>query len=250
MFRILKNFSAMPRFAILAGATVAITVFLSAGKAQTAFAQDEVSEATTTTPAPYAEFQNSTLTGTTNTVTITMLPVVLSNGSIVYKNVTIPITVTESATSAVTLTAGTITATATPLGPANGFKAGNYVGPGGGKVQLLTLSNPGQTGSGATEWTLTTTAGATGCTYPTTATFYVGTLTSNPLYARLKAAGITSTAYSYGVMGNQTCGAGPWWSNDAIIGVSQTGNNLNILSFSYEGTDDQGTPGSQITYTY
>ncbi len=48
--------------------------------------------------------------------------------------------------------------------------------------------------------------------------WYVGPITSNPLYARLKAAGITYTAWSYGVTGGTGC-YGPWEA-DSIIGLS------------------------------
>jgi hypothetical protein len=180
-----------------------------------------------------------------------MVPVVRSNGTIVYENLTIPVKVVENSAGAITITAGTITETAFGLQPTDGFKAGNYVGPGGtssSETQLLTVSGPGVTTGGATEWSVGVSPGATGCTYPITATFYVGPITSNPLYPRLKKAGITSPAYSYGIMGAQTCGAGTWWLNGSILGFSQTGNALNIVSFTSDYSNDQSTAGAQITY--
>jgi hypothetical protein len=222
-----------------------LSTFFAASPA--AYAQSE-DKAETTSSSPYAEIQYGTLSGTTNSINVTMLPVVLSNGTTIYKNLTIPITLTETTVNNainVTFTVGAITAVPFPIGSANGLKAGNYVGPNG---ELLMLIGPGVTTNGATEWSLIGTAGATACTYPTTATIYDGPLTSNPLYARLKNAGITSTAYSYGVMGSQTCATagGDWWNNGNIIGVSQTANALTIVSFTFG--NDQSTAGSEITY--
>ena len=56
--------------------------------------------------------------------------------------------------------------------------------------------------------------GASCFTTPTSATWYVfgGPMTKNPLYQRLKAAGITVTtyeAYSWGITGTQSCGPPP-----------------------------------------
>ena len=67
------------------------------------------------------------------------------------------------------------------------------------------------------------------CTYPSSATWYVGPIANSPLAARLKAAGITSTAWSYGVTGGEACYNN--WPDNTLIGLSQTGNKLTIVSF-------------------
>jgi hypothetical protein len=205
--------------------------------------------------APYAEAQYATLTGSTNVINVTMLPVVTASG-IVYKNVTVPLEVTVSNAGVVTLTTGTPTVVAAPTSIVSNFVAGPYAGPGvtgTNETQLLTLAGPGVTSGGATEWSVKTTPGATGCTFPTTATFYVGPLPSNPLYPRLQKAGITSTAYSYGVMGSQVCdaeGASAWWYQGNIVGFSQTGNALTIVSFTYTNpkTSPRLKPRSPIPF--
>jgi hypothetical protein len=247
---ILKSWLALPAAALVA---IAMSAALTGVHAQNA-ADDETLPVTT--PLPYAEVQYATLTGTTNTINLSQLPVVDSTGALHYVNVTIPLEESVSSKGVVTVTTGTPTVVAAPTPLVSSFKAGPYAGPGGASAaysQLLTLSGLGVAGGGATEWSVSTTSGATGCTYPTTATFYVGPLASNPLYSRLKKAGIASTAYSYGIMGDQTCegqGAGNgWWLNGAILGFTQTGNTLNISSFTYDG-GDQATAGSTITYTY
>jgi hypothetical protein len=212
--------------------------------------QDEDEALAAATPAPYAELQYATLTATTNTVNATMVPVLRTNGTIVYKNLTIPVKVAEDSKGNITFTAGTITETAFPTPATDSIKAGNYAGPGGksaSESQLIALYGPGVTLSGATMWSIAASAGATGCTYPTSATFYVGPITSNPNYARLKKAGITSAAYSYGTTGEQTCNGGLNWQANTLIGVSQTANAITIVSFTYDGTD-YSTPGGEITY--
>jgi hypothetical protein len=230
--------------AAIAVAALAVSATLSGVHAQSDESDNDEAAAAVTA---YAEFQNATLSGSNNVINVTMLPIVLANGHIVYENLVIPVTVNPTTGK---LTLGTMSQAAAPQPNADGFKAGNYVGPGGtAGGMLLSLYGPGVTSGGATEWTVATTSGGTGCAYPSTATFYVGSLANNPFASRLKKAGITSTAYSYGVMGSQECSAGDWWENGALVGFSQTGNALNIVSFSYAGSD-YNTVQAQITYIY
>jgi hypothetical protein len=230
-------------------ALIVITAFAGTAHVQAQIHEEQIVIA----PAPplSAQFQYATLTATTNTINATFVPVTLANGTVAYENLTIPFSVSQDAKGNIVVTAGTIGVVPSPMTQTNGFIAGNYVGPGGGMAQLLTLSSPGVTSSGATEWSVSVSPGATGCTDPTSATFYVGPLTSNPLYnPRLKNANITLTDYSYGIAGEPpTCGSGSgWFGPGSILGFAQTGNALTIVSFTYE-TYDQSTPGNQITYT-
>jgi hypothetical protein len=132
------------------------------------------------------------------------------------------------------------------------FKAGPYVGPStvfGGNAKIV-VSGPGVAPGGATEWSLASASGANVETYPCSATWYVSSsLTSNPLYSRIKAAGITSVAYSYGVIGSASCKFPNYnWAPNSLIGLSQTDNTITIVSFTYDGTD-YSTSRDQITYT-
>ncbi len=127
-------------------------------------------------------------------------------------------------------------------------KAGNYVGPstlfnGQGYV---TVSGPGVTGGGATTWSLSAANGA----YQTTlssATWFVGPIANNPLAARIGKAGITSTAWSYGVCGG--AGVNHSWYGGGLIGVSQTGNALTIANFTLGSSSDSSMPKDQVTFT-
>jgi hypothetical protein len=124
------------------------------------------------------------------------------------------------------------------------FKAGRYQQSGTSSVYYIaTVAGPGVTTGGATEWTL---ANAYSYTHPYTATWYVGPNSSSPIAARLQKAGITSTAWSYGIAG----GSGlPYpWAYNSMIGVSQVGNTLTFVSFT-DSSGDHSQPVDQITFT-
>ncbi len=196
-----------------------------------------------TARAQSAQFQNSTLTGTTNTINVTNLPVVTSTGNIIYDNLTIPFSVADDGT----LTVGAIAIVAATRTDTDGFFAGTCVGPSNDPNYIITISGPGVGSGGTTEWSLQAASGASGNTYPSTATWFVGPLKSNPNYPRLQADKITSTAYSYGT-GGSSSDPGFDWGNNSLLGFVQTGNALSILSFTYDNTDSN-TPFSEITYT-
>jgi hypothetical protein len=235
------------RAARLAALMMTLT-FIVAAEAVVARAQskDAASPQATTSTTPEAEFQYSTLTGSGNTMLATRVPAITSTGAAVYWDVTLLFDVDENGN--LTLDPAYPQIVKSPNLITSHFQPGNYVGPSDildGQA-LITVSGPGVGPGGTTEWTLAASPGAASCTYPSTATWYVGSLASNPLSARLKKAGITSTAYSYGI------GSGPCygnWENDSLLGFSQVGNTITIYSFSYAGTDDSSTPLAQITYT-
>jgi len=199
---------------------------------------------------PNSQFQYSALTGSGNTVLATRVPVVTSTGAIVYKDVTLLFA--ADANGGLTLAPGYPHVVDSPNLLVSSFKPGNYVGPStilSGKAKI-TVSGPGITSGGVTAWSLAAPTGADYCTYPSSATWYVGSIASNPLAARLKAAGITSTAWSYGVgnsRNNCYSNSGDWQTN-TLIGLSQIGNTITIVSFTNNGKD-YAAPQDQITYT-
>ena len=200
---------------------------------------------------PQAFFERSTVTGSGNTISATNVPVVIS-GVTVYVNVTMQFNVDHNGN--LTLSSGYPQVVAAPNLLSSSFMAGTYVGPStaaNGKA-TVTVSGPGVTDGGATTWSLSAASGSDPCTYPGTATWYVGPVANSPVAARLKTAGITSTAWSYGVSSSPSCGADPYhWSSGALIGVSQTGNAITIASFTayYGDVGDSSAPVAQITYT-
>jgi hypothetical protein len=232
----------------LATLMMALTFFVAA-EAVVARAQskDSASPQPTTSTTPEAEFQYSTITGSGNTVLATRVPAVNSTGQTVYWDVTLLFDVASD--GSLTLDPAYPQIVQSPNLITSHFQPGNYVGPSNilGGQALITVSGPGVGPGGTTEWTLAASPGAASCTYPSTATWYVGSLASNPLSARLKKAGITSTAYSYGTGGSEDCYTD--WETDALLGFSQVGNTITIYTFSADGTIDYNTPKDQITYT-
>jgi hypothetical protein len=194
--------------------------------------------------APYALFQQATLTGTTNSVNATNIPVVTSSGAVVYVNAKIQFN--ADANGNLTIASGFPQISPAPAILTSGFKAGTYVGPSNvasGKAMIV-VSGPGVTDGGATMWTLSVPSGASSNTYPASATWYAGPVANNPNAARLSKVGITSTAYSYGITG----GSGGVWGSNWLIGASQVGNTLTLVAFT--NYFDYATPQDQITYTY
>jgi hypothetical protein len=191
---------------------------------------------------PYALFDQATLTGSGNTITATQIPVVTGTGAVVYLNATLQFNV--DANGNLSIAPGFPQVAAAPALLTGNFKAGKYVGPAnifGGKAAII-VSGPGVTDGGATEWTLTAAPGSDTSTYPGTASWWVGPIANNPYAAQIKKAGITSTAWSYGI----STSAYRAWAEGTLIGVSQIGNTLTIVSFFQVSN---GVPVDQITYT-
>jgi hypothetical protein len=238
---------AIPAIAI---AAVAVSAALSGVHAQN---RDDAARPETT-PASYAQFQYATLSGTTNALNVSQLPVVTATGT-VYKNLTLQVEVDSKGN--ITVAPGSPTVTAAPSTLASSFKDGNYVGPStvNSGANLITVSGPGVVVGGTTVWSLTASPDASTCTYPASATWWVGppSSTNNPLYIRLQNAKISSTAFSYGTIGSvgsSSCPESDYWGRGTLIGVSQTGNQLTISSFSTFGSIDSSNALDQITYTY
>jgi hypothetical protein len=236
----------------LAVFVVAVFAFAVSAALSRVHAQNDDEARSEATPSSYAEFQYATITGSNNVLNVTMLPVITPNGA-VFKNLTLQVNV--DAAGDVTVEPGSPTVVSAPQILASAFKAGKYAGPSSinsGKNQI-TVTGPGVVAGGTTVWSLVSSSTPSVCTYPISGTWYVGPLSNNPLAARLKKAGITSTAYSWGVAGNGNgpggCNPGLNWSNGSILAVSQTGNSITFSSFTSDGSFDKNYPVDQITYT-
>ena len=194
---------------------------------------------------PYSLFQNSTLTGSGNTVTATQLPVITTSGT-KYFNVTLLFDVAADGT--LTLAPGYPQIVPSPMTIVSNFLAGNYFGPSNENLFLITVSGPGITTGGYTEWSLAESSGGSACMYPSNATWYVGPVKNIPLYTRIKNAGINTQGWeAFGLIGSQTCNF-PNWDTGTLVGLAQTGNQLTISSFSTFGYTDQSTPVDNISY--
>lgn len=198
-------------------------------------------------------FQYSSLTGSGNIIKVTRVPVADSSGNITYQDITIQFD--NDGNGNLSLSAGFPTMASSPGLVVSSFQSGKYAGPrnvANGKASIA-VSGPGVVSGGSTAWSSASTSDADPCTYPVSATWYVGPTDNNPMAARLKKVGITSTAWNYGISGGGiafSCGGSPFfnWGNGAIIGVSQTGNTITFASFTNNGFD-AASPVDQITYT-
>jgi hypothetical protein len=181
------------------------------------------------------------------------VPVVNAAGQTVYQDITIQFDADDDGN--LTLSAGLPSTSPSPSLLTSSFQPGKHQGPknaANGKAAIA-VSGPGVVSGGSTAWSSTTTSDADPCSYPVSATWYVGPLENNPMAARLKKANITSTAWSYGITGGgiaSSCGGSPYfnWGNGAIVGVSQTANTITFASFT-NNSFDKDSPVDQITFT-
>jgi hypothetical protein len=112
------------------------------------------------------------------------------------------------------------------------------------------MTGPGQLPNGVGKWIIRLATGINAdCGIP--ATIYTGPINAGPLAARLSAAKITSSEYSYGVIDNGGYGAcgGLAWSQNYLIGVSQVGNQVEIALFTYNGAD-HNIAGARVNYVF
>jgi len=198
---------------------------------------------------PAALFQNATLTSSGSTITATRVPVMISSTLIIYVDMTMQFN--ADANGNLTMAPGFPQIVPSPTLLAGNFKAGNYVAPStmfNGKG-FVTVSGPGVTDGGATTWSLYAGSGADPSLYPTVATWYVGPIANNPYAARVKAAGITSTAYTYGVAYPGSCYVNAWRNSSILIGVAQNGNVISMASFTGSGGNDNSTPMGLVSFT-
>jgi hypothetical protein len=199
------------------------------------------------------QFQYAAITGAANMITLTRVPVLTSSGQTVYQDITLQFD--NDGSGNLTLTSGYPMFTLSPNLQVSSFQPGKYLSPGNvlaGKGSI-TVSGPGVVSGGSTAWSISANSDADPCTFPNSATWYVGPIDNNAMAARLKKANITSTAWSYGISGGGiafSCGGSLsfHWGNGSIIGVSQTGNTITFASFT-NNSFDQASPVDQITYT-
>jgi hypothetical protein len=204
-------------------------------------------------PNPGPLFQYSAITGSGNTITLSRVPVVTASGDTVYQDVTLQFD--NDGNGNLTLTNGFPAFNPSPGLQVAAFRTGKYVGPGNvlnGKA-IITVSGPGVISGGSTAWSISANPEADSCTFPNSATWYVGPIDNNAMAARLKKANITSTAWSYGISGGGiafSCGGSLsfHWGNGSIVGVSQTGDTITFASFT-NNSFDQASPVDQITFT-
>jgi hypothetical protein len=182
---------------------------------------------------PYALFEYSTLTASTDTIVATQVPVVTASGT-TYVNLTLQFNVAADGT--ITVTPGYPVIVPSQPYIVTNFMAGNYYGGNEQPGYEITVSGPGGVQGGSTEWSLTASSGSSGNTIPSNAFWYVvGNIQNSPIYARILKAKIDTQGWAaFGYIGDNNCYAGycdAHWSTNTLLGFAQTGNQLAISSF-------------------
>jgi len=234
-----KSLYSWRRAARLATFVIVLAACVVAAHAQT----QETASQQPPTGTPEALFQDSTLTGTTNTINVNWLPVANTTMGTIYDDVTIQFAVAADGT----LTVASVQIAPSPRVIIDHFKAGNYIGPSNDTNFLITVSGPGIAPGGVTEWSLAASPGASGYTYPSEATWWCGPIKNSPYWKRIKAAGVPLQGFCYGVGSGYDSNYN--WGTDSLLGFSQNGDDLTISSFTHLGTD-QPEPVDNIPYTY
>lgn len=183
--------------------------------------------------------QAAGISSASGTITAARVPVQNGTNPVQYFDVTISLAPTFNGSNVSGLSASA-TSTPSKILQTQHFVAGTYKGADG---STYTVSGPGAGPGGGTVWTIVENSGGTSCLAQ--ATWYTTAGKDNPEYARLKAAGITSPTYSYGVEGTASTACNfdaATFGTDTLIGAYQSGNALVISSFTYEGHGDSKTP--------
>jgi hypothetical protein len=192
--------------------------------------------------------QGASISAAGGTIVATRVPVQVGTGAPSYFDVTITLT----GTAAGGLPAGIkVTGTSAPsqIIETNGFLQGTYKD---AADNTYSVTGPGVGPDGATAWSLTLLSQGPG--FPCElfgVAWYTATGANNPEAPRVTAAGITTTAYSFGLSGGASC-AGSEFSNGALIGVAHSGSGITISSFSSIAAGklaDQDSPTSTWTLT-
>ena len=251
-----RRFSLFVLTSSLFAALVVLGIFAATGRwapvthaQESAFDQERGDFSPDTTTTPNILLQYASVVSAGNTITISRAPVTGATGTTTYDDISLQFAV--SAAGKVTVASGYPKVGASPNLLVGAFKAGTYVGasfPGGNMGFVLT--GPG-VGQGVTVWNVATASGYNYATTPGNATFWVGPLSNSPIAARLNVAKITSTNWTYGILGTQSDGregANDTWNTNDILGFSQVGNTITIADFTLSGSD-QNTPADQFVYT-
>jgi hypothetical protein len=192
--------------------------------------------------------QGGSVSAAGGTIVIAHVPVQVGSAAPSFFDVTITLTGTSvgGTPSGVKVTGKSV---ASQLINTDEFQQGTYKDAAG---NTYSVTGPGIGPDGATAWSLTFLS--QGPNFPCTLqsiSWYTDTGPNNPEAGRVQAAGITTTAYSFGLSGGSNCDANPF-SNGALIGVAHTGSGISLTSFSSFTTNkptDNGSPTSTWTLT-
>ncbi len=179
---------------------------------------------------PRAKFDSALVTGSTDRISVTRVPVVDSAGKTAYKDVTIDFEVDEAGTLMLAPFSPTIEAA--PSLVTSGFKAGNYKDTRGNTYKLAGPSVvPGTT---RTMWSLSLAVATSDASF-FSMNWTTGPIAGHPNQSSLTARNITSTAFSWGIVGDGHAAISYFpfygWNYGEVVGAAQVGNQLVLHLF-------------------
>jgi hypothetical protein len=183
---------------------------------------------------PRAAFGSALITGAEKRISVSRVPVINSAGVVTYKDITINFEVSSS--GVLTLAPFNPTITASPSLLTSGFKAGNYKD---GRGNKYVVSGPSAIpNTTRTAWSMAFVSGPDATQF--SMGWVTGPITGHPNESSLKARRITTTAYSWGIVGSENEPPGytsfpfyTWGTNRGhVVGAAQAGNQVVFHLFS------------------
>ena len=178
---------------------------------------------------PTMQAESATLSGASNTVVITRVPTTTATGAVKYWNITLQFNI-DGVTGTPTLTPLFPTIVSSPSVAVGNFKPGTYKDSRGDKY---TVGGPNIVAGGRTSWSISMLPNLP-FLFIFNAAWTTGPIAGHPNQASLTARTITSTAFSWGVIGSDTQSTGQtfeFWGQGSVVGASQTGNSLALHLF-------------------
>ena len=173
--------------------------------------------------------ESATLSGASNQVVITRVPITNQFGVVRYWDIQFQFTL-DPLTGKPSVSTGFPTVVTSPSITVGNFKPGTYRDSLGRKY---TVGGPNVAAGGRTSWSLAANPSASG--FYASVAWTTGPVVGHPNQASLNLRSITSTAFSWGTMGasNDSPSSSPfyWWYSGDVVGASQTGNTLSLHSF-------------------
>jgi hypothetical protein len=201
--------------------------------------------AVTAVPALFME-QSTSITGVSDTLKASRVPVRNNTGAIKYYDVTFKLQLDSAGIPVLAPFSPVVSLSPALLSAA--FQAGKYKDSYG---NVYTVTGPGATTAGRTNWNVlmtkpSTSPSCTGCTFD--GSWTTGPIAGHPLQTKIAAQGIALTAYSWGttkVMGTVSSSSesrlGSCSDFDSIVGFVQVGNQLTMHGFCGYGSKVETT---------
>ena len=196
---------------------------------------------------PTMQAESATLSGASNTVVITRVPTTTATGAVKYWNITLQFDV-DGLTGKPTIAPLFPTIVTSPSVSVGNFKPGTYKD---GKGFKYTVGGPNIVAGGRTSWSISMQPDAPNVGFIFNAAWTTGPIAGHPNQASLTARAITSTAFSWGIVGsNNDFNIGGTftryvWEPGIVVGASQTGNSLVLHAFQ----DLNATEDSNVSLT-